>query len=402
MKRRAFLRTLGGAAAATGVPANSLLGSHADLLPYAPSPSESEYAPTNGAASFQKWCWVHGGAERSEAEWDRAFGKLAQADFTGVLVGGGDTEILGQAAHRNGLEFHRWIWTLNRNGDAWVRENHPEWFTVSRDGNSSLTTPPYVDYYRWLCPTKEGVRAYLGDSISDIARDPVVDGIHLDYIRHSDVILPRGLWSKYDLIQDREYPEFDFCYCETCREAYSSQTGKDPLDLPDPTQDPEWRRFRWDSVTGLVKVLAEAVHGVPVQGPGLASTDLGTGGAVSVLRPNSPGKPISAAVFPTPTIARALVRQAWEEWPLDAFFPMLYHEFYEEGLDWIGTGIREGLDALGTGPEETPPGASARKLLAGLYLPTLNRDQTKEEAVGVVRRAGADGVSFFEMNGLGI
>jgi hypothetical protein len=70
---------------------------------------------------------------------------------------------------------------------------------------------------------------------------------------------------------------------------------------------------------------------------------------------------------------------------------MLYHEFYEEGLEWIGRGVEEGL-----------AGAHGAKLLAGLYLPTLNRDGNRYEAVEIARQAGVHGVSFFEMGGLGL
>jgi len=199
--------------------------------------------------------------------------------------------------------------------------------------------------------------------VEQTAREPGVDGVHLDYVRHSDVILPIGLWSKYDLVQDREYPEFDFCYCEVCRESFRQQTGKDPMTLPDPAQDIAWREFRWDSVTGLVRVLADAVHAV--------------------------GKEITAAVFPTPTLARRLVRQAWEEWPLDAVFPMLYQEFYEEDISWIGAATREGVAAL---PSRT-------QLYSGLYLPGLAPEDLGR-AVRVALDGGAVGVSLFEMGGL--
>jgi uncharacterized lipoprotein YddW (UPF0748 family) len=270
---------------------------------------------------------------------------------------------LADAAHAAGLEFHRWIWTLNRSGDAWVKEHHPEWFTVSRSGDSTLEKPPYVGYYKWLCPTRQPVREYLRGKVAEIAQQSGVDGVHLDYVRHSDVILPVGLWSKYDLIQDREYPEFDFCYCEACRAAFQEQTGKDPFGLSDPTQDLEWREFRWDSVTGLVRVLADAVH--------------------------AKDKCVTAAVFPTPTLARQLVRQAWEQWPVDAVFPMLYHGFYEEPIEWIGAASREGVEAL---RPDTP-------LYSGLYLPSLPPVELGE-AVRVARGAGAAGVSLFEMDGL--
>lgn len=338
-----------------------------------------------GPESFLRWTWVHGGGDRTLADWRKQYGRLAEAGFHGVLVGGGETGLHAEAAHAAGLEFHRWVWTLNRNGDQWVKDNHPEWFTISREGNSSVTRPPYVDYYRWLCPTKPEVREYLNTSIQEIGQDQNVDGVHLDYVRHCDVILPRGLWSKYDLIQDREYPEFDFCYCDTCRDAFASNHGMDPLDLPDPTVDERWRRFRWDSVTSLVETLAESVHQIPASPFG------------STLSTPEGKKLISAAVFPTPTIARKLVRQAWDEWPVDAVFPMLYHGFYEEDLGWIGGGVAEGLQALGSRGEGLN---KPSRLFAGLYLPSLTSEE-QDRAVQIAREAGAHGVSFFEMNGLG-
>ena len=364
MKRREFLRAAvgGTTAAALGV-----------------RPPFPRYQP-----SFQRWTWVHGGGERTAEEWQDQYARLAGSGFHGVLVGGGNASLHARAAHSAGLEFHRWIWTLNRSGDAWVKENHPEWFTVSRNGASSLEQPPYVGYYNWLCPTRPEVRAYLRDVILEIARDPGVDGIHLDYIRHCDVILPRGLWARYDLVQDREYPEFDFCYCEVCRDTFAATHGYDPLELPDPPSDEAWRRFRWDSVTGVVRVLTEAVHSVPRRAP-------------SLLRISGMGKPISAAVFPTPSIARRLVRQAWDEWGVDAVMPMLYQSFYERGVEWIGAGVAEGLMAMEARSTSGRP--SPKQLLAGLYLPALP-GADREQATEIALEAGAQGVSFFEMHGL--
>jgi uncharacterized lipoprotein YddW (UPF0748 family) len=223
--------------------------------------------------------------------------------------------------------------------------------------------PPYVPYYQWLCPSRPSVRDYLRAEVDRLAAHPGVDGVHLDYIRHPDVILPVALWPRYNLVQDREYPEFDFCYCEVCRQGFRARSGTDPLDLPDPTADQAWREFRWNSVTGVVRTLSEAVHGR--------------------------GKRITAAVFPTPAIARKLVRQAWEQWPLDAVFPMIYHSFYLEPVDWIGSATREGVAALGPG----------EPLCTGLYLPDLKPDELGR-AVRLARDAGAGGVSLFEMGGL--
>jgi hypothetical protein len=330
--------------------------------------------PAPRGERFRVWAWVHGNARGSGEEWRSAFARLGDAGFTGVLVSGGDLDVLSPAAREAGLEFHRWIWALNRNGDAWAQREHPEWFTVSRDGRSSLDHPPYVGYYKWVCPSRRPVREYLVSLAAEVAADERVDGVHLDYIRHCDVILPRGLWERYDLVQDTELPEFDFCYCEVCRAAFLEQTGRDPALLADPAADEDWRRFRWDSVTGLVVEVADAVR--------------------------ARGKSITAAVFPSPSIARRLVRQAWDEWPLDAVFPMLYHGFYLEGLDWIGDGVREARSAgVGPGAGQVPGDPPPDRINAGLYLPDLSPGDAAE-AVVIARDAGAGGVSFFEMDGL--
>ena len=313
------------------------------------------------------WAWVHGGrVQRTPGEWRARFARLRDSGIEGLLVGGGDTRVLSDAAHAEGLEFHRWLWTLNRSGDTELKASHPDWFMVSREGKSCLEHPPYVPYYKWLCPTREGARAHVRRDIEKVAADPAVDGIHLDYVRFPDVILPRGLWEKYGLIQDRELPEYDFCYCTACRELFGVQTGLDPADpsaLPDPPASEAWRRFRWDRVTHLVEELADSVH--------------------------SHGKPISAAVFPTPSLARRLVRQAWDEWPLDVYFPMAYHQMYDEPVSWVGDAARQGREAVG--PEA--------QLFAGLYLPHLTPPELGA-AIDAARHGGASGVALFESDRL--
>jgi len=313
------------------------------------------------------WAWVHGGrTRRTPTEWRAYFARLSNFGIGGLLVGGGDARLLSDAAHAEGLAFHRWVWVLNRNDDAELKSKHPEWFMVSRDGRSCLDHPPYVPYYKWLCPTREGARAHVRARIADIAADPAVDGVHLDYVRFPDVILPRGLWDKYGLVQDREYPEFDFCYCEACRETFRAESGLDPgnpSDLRDPPASEAWRRFRWDRVTRLVNELTQAVH--------------------------SQGKPISAAVFATPSLARQLVRQAWDEWPLDLTFPMTYQQMYSEPVQWIGDATRQSREAVG-------PDAP---LFPGLYLPHL-APADLAVAVEAALDGGATGVSLFEADRL--
>jgi hypothetical protein len=102
------------------------------------------------------------------------------------------------------------------------------------------------------------------------------------------------------------------------------------------------------------------------------------------------GRSISAAVFATPALARKLVRQAWDEWPVDRLFPMLYHPAYDQDIPWIGRSVEEGLRALdGSGTE----------LNAGLYLPALAPDELAE-AIRLSRQAGGAGFSLFDINPL--
>ncbi len=336
MKRRVFLELVGAGAAGAAL-ARKL--SHRE--------------------SFRAWTWVHGNYTDTSATWHAKFARFRAAGISGVLVGGGDTAMIAAAAHAEGLTFHAWTWIMNRSSDEWVKTHHPEWFDVSRLGDSSLTKPPYVGYYQWLCPSRPEVRDYIRGIVTNVAQTPGVDAVHLDYIRHPDVILPVGLWPTYHLVQDHEMPEYDFCYCAVCRDKFKAQSGYDPLSLPDPTTDVAWREFRWNSIIEMVTILSQTVRAHNCQ--------------------------ISAAVFPTPTLARLQVRQAWEKWPLDAVFPMTYHKFHNQDIPWIGTAAREGLAVL---PKSEP-------LYAGLYLPDID-PAGLVQAVNVVRDAGAAGVSMFD------
>ena len=337
MDRRDFLGTLA-----------ALLGAAA--LPMAP-------------ADFRAWVWFHGTRPNDSAYWRRRFKTLREAGITGALVGGTNIKVIADAAHANGIEFHNWIFTNYRFFDQFAKSKHPEWFSVSRNGDSSLTKPPYVPQYNWFCPTRDPVREYLRGIVDGIARKSYVDGVHLDYIRFIDVILPRGLWSRYNIVQDREYAQYDFCYCSVCVEKFRRESGIDPRTLKDPSENEAWREFRWRQITEMVALLGDAAR--------------------------LHNKKITAAVFATPTLARQYVRQAWDTWPVDAVFPMLYHNFYLEDVEWIGRAAREGVVALNG---RTP-------LYAGLFLPKLDTAQLKR-AIAAVRDAGASGVSLFSLPSL--
>ena len=90
--------------------------------------------------------------------------------------------------------------------------------------------------------------------------------------------------STADKPPEKEYPDYDYCYCQVCREGFKRQSGLDPAAMQDPPANAAWRRFRYDAITGVVSMLADEVRGAK--------------------------KLLTAATFPTPTISAARVGRA--------------------------------------------------------------------------------------------
>ncbi len=315
----------------------------------------AEVSPTK--SNLKNWIWTDVDGRSTPDRQKRRFEGYRESGIQAVLFSGVDERVFALAKEQ-GLETHAWTWTLCR-GDRDLLEQHPDWYGVSRRGDSTATKPPYVDYYHFLCPSRAEVGDHLAHQFAKLAETPHLDGVHLDYIRYPDVILPVALWKKYNLVQNEELPQFDFCYCAVCRAAFKKQSGVDPQELPNPPADAAWRQYRYDSVTRLVNRLVEVVR--------------------------EKGKKITAAVFPSPAIAKKLVRQDWTRWNLDAVLPMAYHSFYNEKIEWIEQATKEGVAAL----------PSSRPLYAGLYLPDLKTEAEFDQAVRCALAGGAKGVSLF-------
>jgi uncharacterized lipoprotein YddW (UPF0748 family) len=308
--------------------------------------------------------WMGEGRNTSQDQIETRFKELSDAGVDGVMYQCSPDRYpdVITLAKPFGLEVHAWQVILNsRRKD--LMENHGDWFTINGKGESSRDHPPFVGYYSWLCPSNEEVQDYLVKRISKLAETEGLKSVHLDYIRYSDVILPSGLWDKYDLVMDREYPEFDFCYCNICAAQFQKRTGIDPRKLEDPALNPEWRKYRYDSISRLVNKLADAAH--------------------------NRGTLLTAAVFPTPAIAKKLVRQDWVSWDLDAVYPMIYHSFYEEDVEWIRKAVEEGVEAL----------VGRIPLYCGLYIPALKPDELGR-AVDNAFEAGAAGICLFDYGSL--
>ena len=250
-------------------------------------------------------------------------------------------ETAAKLAHEVGLEYHAWVPSMLQGGK-------PEgWYTVNREGKSAFNPKDraYVEYYQTVDPHNPEVVKYLAENYAKVAEIPEVDYVQLDYIRYADVVLSEGLWVKYDTIighdwgnleigplegsakpaSVNEYPAADYCYCDDCVADFKEKTGIDMKEKlaagVDPAAVPEWAQFRCDNVTNCVNAICEAVH--------------------------AKGKKISADVFPGPhSYAEWMVRQQWQNWDVDCYFPMNYNDFYLKGADWVGTVTKEEVETV--------------------------------------------------------
>jgi uncharacterized lipoprotein YddW (UPF0748 family) len=357
MTRRELLKSAAAAAISLTVPRSLHAGSRSRFR--APS---------------KHFVWMRPSMSRSADDWKRDFDRLRASGIHGIIpeVYNGrqtlfrSTRLPMRAAWLNdtlplasaaGLEVHAWMWCMPCLLDDVIRQ-HPDWYNVNARGESAASRPAYVDYYKFLDPARPEVREFVRDTVRELAAIEGLTGVHLDYIRHPDAILPRGLWSKYGITQERVHPPYDYGYTEYSRRLFKEKYGIDPMTLADPETSREWLQYRLDSVVDLVKnYLAPAAR--------------------------AGGKKISAAVFPGPSLARTMVRQDWGRFELDAYYPMLYSSFYEEGPEFVRRYTEEGVKAV------TAP------LFSGLYVAPMS-DAELARSIELALGAGAGGVSIFD------
>lgn len=312
---------------------------------------------------FKFWVWTGANNERTDSSYTAEYKKYAKNGIDAVLINTNtDPELLSRVtplARKEGLEVHAWIMAMNRPGDS-VALEHPDWYAVSREGKSTHDTRPYVDYYQWMCPTRKESREHVLGLVEGLSKVEDVASVHLDYIRLPDIFLPVGLLPKYDLEQEEELPEFDFCYCDVCISEFEKEHGKNPRDFENPALDIEWKQFRLNKIKSVVDEAYNIVH--------------------------ENGKNLTAAVFPYPEMADHMVRQRWDKWKIDAVLPMIYHNFYNENIDWIGYATKQGVEDLKGRNTE---------LHSGVFIPSMTAEDLKQ-AIKEARNNGALGISLFD------
>jgi uncharacterized lipoprotein YddW (UPF0748 family) len=368
MKKRKFIK-LASASALSLMAGNSFLGCN--------SKSEQEQIIQTSKSSLpDNWLWIRPSLEKSDDDWKKEFERIKKAGIDGILpqvYSSNETlfdhpilpvkerwlERIIPLAHEMDLEVHAWMWTMPLNNPELIKK-HPDWFSINRNGKPAHTHPAYVDYYKFLCPCNEEVAEFVAGNVEALAKIEGLDGIHLDYVRQPDVILAEALQPKYDIVQDKEYPEYDYPYSENCRNQFKEKHGIDPMDLGDEApQNEAWRQFRYDAISNIVNN-----HCVPMA--------------------RKYDKKITAAVFPN----WESVRQEWHKWDLDGFLPMLYQGFYNADIDWIGEQVKNAKIRLKEANNDKP-------VFSGLFLPHLEKPEDLKRAIEVSKANGARGVSFF-------
>ncbi len=209
---------------------------------------------------IKSYAWLSGLNELDDVKIKAKFDKYKKMGIFGLMYNGGQNpetyKRIGKIAKNAGLEFHAWIPTMVQSDTSKIDTS---WYAINGKGQSAWTKPAYVDYYKFLCPNREEVYDFLKNMFLQIADVKELDGIHLDYIRFPDVILAKGLWKKYNLVMDKEYPQFDYCYCDKCVADFKEKTGIDIKAAEEPSEVAEWKRFRYDLISNLVNRLSQEI-----------------------------------------------------------------------------------------------------------------------------------------------
>ena len=313
--------------------------------------------------SFTFSTWTGAGKNFDKKNWENKISYYDSLGISEILVSGSASvlEKIIPIANKKNIKVHGWMWTVNRPGDTIANKN-PEWYSVNRIGDNSLDYRAYVNYYQWLSPFHPEARKHIINNAKKLMEVDGLASVHLDYVRYPDVILGADLQPKYNIVQETELPQYDFGYHPIARKKFKEIFNKDPINFKNPELSTEWRQFRLNAITSLVNEIIEIAH--------------------------SKNKKVTAAVFPFPEMSRQMVRQAWNDWNLDAAYPMLYQNFYRENINWIGFATKQGVNDV-----DFP-------IISGLNASALRKEGDLEKAIIISKENGAKGISIFTADGL--
>ena len=313
------------------------------------------------------WTWLE---DLPDIDMESAFTHMEEAGLDAVMLHAASAEDYRkdvEIARRHGITVYAWVWTLNppRQERPQMLEQHPDWFSVNRKGDSVVDYKAYVNSYKFLCPALPEVRDYLVQKVKDICAIDGVEGICLDYCRLIDGVLPISLAYNYGLFQDGEvFPEYDFGYHPAMLEKFQARYGYDPREKEDPTRDDTWNQFRCDQVTEVANLLCEAAHAA--------------------------GKAVTASPFSAAGVSRFMVYQEWWKWNLDLVHPMAYTDFYTMDPSFARDATLANQLVKGAGTT----------LMCGVDTELGGDPEFIFEKMDAAFSAGAQGISLYTIEGL--
>ena len=205
-------------------------------------PYDQSERPRPPATVLKNWVWVTVDTNRRPDEWRRLFGRMRENNVTAVLpeIYDGRHAYFPSRRLPSGPDLLRSCpWHLPR---AWrftrgcgrcsclipeILAKHPDGCNVNALGESAANKPTYVDDYKFQNPVRPEVREWVQETVTELGAIPQLTGIRLDYIQHPDAILPRGLWKKHHIVQDKVYPPTITGRTGTVQEAAGHRCAQD-------------------------------------------------------------------------------------------------------------------------------------------------------------------------------
>ena len=313
------------------------------------------------------WTWLE---DIPSVNVEAAFAHMEEAGLDAVMLHAASVEDYVkdvELAKKHGIKVYAWVWTLNppRQERPTMLQEHPDWFSVNRNGESVADVKAYVNSYKFLCPALPEVREYLARKVEEICAIDGVEGICLDYCRLIDCVLPISLAYNYNLRQDTEvWAEYDYGYHPAMIEKFMKEYGYDPRELQDPSRDEKWCAFRSAQVTEVANLMCEVAH--------------------------KAGKKVTASPFAAAGLANFMVFQDWPKWNLDMVHPMAYTDFYTMDPSFARDATLSNIKAAG--PEVT--------VMCGVDTELGGDPEFIFDKMDAAFGAGAKGISLYTIEGL--
>lgn len=313
------------------------------------------------------WTWLE---DIPSVNVEAAFAHMEEAGLDAVMLHAASVEDYVkdvELAKKHGIKVYAWVWTLNppRQERPTMLQEHPDWFSVNRNGESVADVKAYVNSYKFLCPALPEVREYLARKVEEICAIDGVEGICLDYCRLIDCVLPVSLAYNYNLRQDTEvWAEYDYGYHPAMIEKFVKEYGYDPRELQDPSRDEKWCAFRSAQITEVANIMCEVAH--------------------------KAGKKVTASPFAAAGLANFMVFQDWPKWNLDMVHPMAYTDFYTMDPSFARDATLSNIKAAG--PEVT--------VMCGVDTELGGDPEFIFDKMDAAFGAGAKGISLYTIEGL--